>query len=431
MKLNWFSPLPPVKSGIAEYTEKLLPFFQRSAELTLWTAQHDWDSDLEEYAEVHHYEPTDPPWFQLNQADLNIYHIGNHPDYHYSIWRIACQCPGIVVLHDLKLQHLFAGIYRDKQRNQYAYLLQMQKYYGNKGRKVAEQFWQGKLTIEYVSERYPFTFLALEQAIGVVVHTRTGFRKISEKNQWPVLYAPLPHIERSPIQETTTVEGKPYRLVMFGYIGANRCLELVLNALSQFFDREAFHLDIYGQVWDKDYVDRKIHSLGIGNLVNLHGYVQEDELNTVLANAHLAVNLRNPTMGEASLSQLRIWSFALPSLVTRAGWYAEQPHDTVFFVRPGHEIEDIHRHLREFLLNPDKFTEVGRKGFHHFRKNHDPQKYAQAILDFAAETIKARQASATGMLVSRVAKELSSWTSSKSLDSQTKRMAEAIHFIVK
>ena len=41
-------------------------------------------------------------------------------------------------------------------------------------------------------------------------------------------------------------------------------------------------------------------------------------------NLELLINLRYPTMGEASLSQLRIWRHALPSMVTQVGWHEEQ-----------------------------------------------------------------------------------------------------------
>ena len=57
MRLNWFSPLPPAKSGIADYTFGILPELSSRAEVTLWTDRAGWDSRLEKYAEVRHYRP--------------------------------------------------------------------------------------------------------------------------------------------------------------------------------------------------------------------------------------------------------------------------------------------------------------------------------------------------------------------------------------
>ena len=57
MKLNWFSPLPPAKTGIARYSADLLPALCRRAEVTLWSDQPSWDENLNELAVIRHYDP--------------------------------------------------------------------------------------------------------------------------------------------------------------------------------------------------------------------------------------------------------------------------------------------------------------------------------------------------------------------------------------
>ena len=99
--------------------------------------------------------------------------------------------------------------------------------------------------------------------------------------------------------------------------------------------------------------------LGLQGVVKLHGFVPAEELDAALAAAHLAVNLRNPTMGESSFSQLQIWDHALPTLVSQVAWYAKLPENAVAFVRPEHEVLDIQRHLNAFLADPDRFVEMG------------------------------------------------------------------------
>ena len=39
MRLNWFSPLPPARTEIANYTVRLLPALCASCDVTLWTDQ--------------------------------------------------------------------------------------------------------------------------------------------------------------------------------------------------------------------------------------------------------------------------------------------------------------------------------------------------------------------------------------------------------
>ena len=49
-QINWFSPLPPARTGIADYTFGILPELSRRAEVTLWTDRTGWDPALEQYA---------------------------------------------------------------------------------------------------------------------------------------------------------------------------------------------------------------------------------------------------------------------------------------------------------------------------------------------------------------------------------------------
>ncbi|HEY9606194.1 MAG TPA: glycosyltransferase, partial [Allocoleopsis sp.] len=215
--------------------------------------------------------------------------------------------------------------------------------------------------------------------------------------------------------------------IISGYLSPNRRLDPFLEALSTFEQKSSFHLDIYGQIWDKDYIQKRIQDLELSKLVTLHGFVEEDRLDTALSNSDLAINLRYPTMGEASISQLRIWSHALPSLVTQVGWYAELPENTVSFVRPDYEIEDIHQHLRDFLKNPDRFLEMGKNGRRLLEERHHPSVYAKAIVDFAELVQKFRPRSVAYQLVERVGEEISSWIKDEALMPAINRVAEAIY----
>ncbi|MEH2139779.1 glycosyltransferase [Nostoc sp.] len=431
MKINWFSPLPPAKSGIAEYTSRLIPTLQKYAEIVLWTDQQHWSSSLEKYAIVRHYDLANTPWVEINQADLNVYHIGNNSDFHFAIWQISCQCPGLVVLHDIRLQHFFTGIYLEHRQksNIDAYLFQMKKYYGIQGEQATEKFLSGYISTEYMAEFYPLTFLALENAVGVVTHTKADFQTIKQEKRWFVGYAPLPYISEWQANSQSKNNKAPYHLVVFGYIGANRGLDFLLNALSSLPEKNQFFLDIYGQVWNKSYIEQQIKLLGLSKLVKLHDFVADAELDLALANANLAINLRYPTMGEASLSQLRIWSHALPSLVTRVGWYAEQSEETVAFVRQNHEIEDIQQHLKSFLANPEYFIKMGKNGQEILHKQHNPEIYAQAIMSFGQNIQRFRRSVVAYDLIEKIGEELSNWVDCKTLDMQIKKVAEAIYFI--
>ena len=415
MKLNWFSPLPPARTGIAQYTMGLLPTLERRAEIVLWTDQTEWDPLLEQYAAVRSYQLEHMPWAELNRSDMSIYHIGNNPAAHGAIWQVSRSHQGIVVLHDLSLQYLFAGLFWGDWHDRDGYLAHMERHHDWQGRIAAEAFWNGKLSIMYMSEHYPLTALALEGALGVVVHTQDGLVGQRQENACPVAYVPLPYApsQRSygscPRFGEGQSGGPPYRLITFGYLNVNRRLDSLLQALSTLPDGDLFRLDIYGQVWDRAYVQRQIQTLGLQGIVKLHGFVPTEELDAALAAAHMAVNLRNPTMGESSFSQLQIWDHALPSLVSQVAWYAALPESTVAFVRPEHEVVDIQRHLNAFLADPEHFMEMGAQGRRFLEEHHRPEIYAEALIDFVAEAQRFSPQAAAYELAIRVGAAMHGW----------------------
>src|SRR5476649_1444963 len=89
MRIAWFSPLPPARSGIAPYSADLVPrlapahvvdtFSEANARDFVWRARRD-------------------PY------DLVVYQLGNAPCHDY-MWAYLAAYPGLVVLHDARLHH--------------------------------------------------------------------------------------------------------------------------------------------------------------------------------------------------------------------------------------------------------------------------------------------------------------------------------------
>jgi glycosyltransferase involved in cell wall biosynthesis len=432
MRVNWFSPLPPAKTAIADYTARLLPFLREKTEIVLWTDLPDWDSKLEEYAEVRHYRPEKMAWAELNRADASIYHIGNNRLFHNNIWQVSRQCPGIIVLHDVRLQHFFTSVYQNTQ-DRSGYLAQMELHYGEEGRWTGETFWRGPNKIDLMAERYPLTLAALENALGVIVHTPEAFDRITKENRWSVRYARLAY-PASPTQNSIRAKRAarpPYRLIVFGHLGPNRRLESLVKALAGMPGKEQFRLDIYGEHYNSDELRALAQYLGAEHLGSVHGYVPDAELNDALSKAHLAINLRYPSMGEASDSQLKIWDYALPSMVTRTGWYGGLPEDSVAFVRPEHEIPDIQRHLRAFLDDPARFAKMGEKGRGILVDEHTPEKYVQATMDLVSAVRLCHLRAAAFKVADRAGSEMGAWMDSSLLGYAARKVAEEIKALTK
>src|SRR5204863_9661788 len=89
MRIAWFSPLPPERSGIATYSGDLLPRLGRSHTIHAFSA-----------ANARHIL-----WkARRNQYDLVAYQLGNAACHDF-MWGYLAAFQGLVVLHDARLHH--------------------------------------------------------------------------------------------------------------------------------------------------------------------------------------------------------------------------------------------------------------------------------------------------------------------------------------
>ena len=415
LKINWFSPLPPARSGIAHnYAMQILPALARRHEVVLWTDQDQVAPQVQRMARVAHYDPTAPPWREINNGTISIYHLGNQPDLHGGVWQVSACQPGIVVLHDLCLHDFFFMLWVCYRKDRASYLAALERWYGGDGRRAGEAFCAGGISAESMAQEFPLTREALRGALGVITHSRRALAELKETPACPMAALGHPYLatEESRYRQWLAARREaphpPYRLVTFGYLSRNRRLEAVLEALAGIPEREQLRLDVCGELWDEGHIRTQIERLGLSSLVKLLGFLPESQVEQKLSTADLAINLRYPSMGEASGSQLQFWDYGLPTLVTRTGWYASLPEGTTAFVRPEHEVEDIQFHLRAFLADPAAFRAMGERGRQSL-KNFDPEKYADALAQFATEVLLRSPLAPALELAGRIGSDLSAW----------------------
>jgi glycosyltransferase involved in cell wall biosynthesis len=385
MKVNWFCPLPPARSGIAvDFFRTILPALSSRAEVTLWTDQTEWSRNLATHAPVRTFRLTEMSWPELNQADITFFNLGNNHLFHGAIWEVSRLLPGITILHDLRLDDFF------------------------------ENWCPGSfLRASSLDQSLNNLRVALDNSLGIVVHTEDAYERLNAFNRWILAHVPLPFALPSSVngarRERRTEP--PYRLIVFGFIHQNRRLPALLEALGTFPDKAKFRLEIYGELWRPDFVKETIAKYGLQRQVTIKGFVSEQALDEALAAADLVVNLRYPS-SEASGSQLRIWSHGLPSIVTRDGWFARLPEAAVAHVSPEREVADIQAHLTHFLKDPDRFARMGSEGTRLLYPRHAPETYVDALLKLSAEVLEFRPRASAHQLVRRVGEGMSPWIGS-------------------
>lgn len=408
MRVHWFSPLPPEKSGIAlDYVPSLVEPLSHLAELCLWHPTGTTSQPLPRGVRLERW--TGKEWRTLHQADAVVFCLGNDARFHHWIWEVLGQTTGLVILHDCCLFDLFWG-YFHRKGDFGGFALALSRYYGLKDATTLSSLWKGANREQ--ARRYSFTELVLEKAHGAIVHTQEAWQEVCERGLCPVWNLPLPYRSRRRKGKEIRQRRRPalpLRLISFGLWGPHRRLLPFLEALASFPDRHCFRYDVLGPIPPDWNLEKRVEELGLTDVVSIYGWVAEDTLDALLSKADLAVNLRYPSMGEASGSQLRIWEHALPTLAIRDGWFETVPTELGLWIRPDHETEDIHRSLSFALENPKALQAMGEAAYTYLCRHHDPARYARRLLEILQEAEVYHSLPVWRSLSRRVAEELARW----------------------
>ena len=353
MRVAYFSPMPPEKTGVAAYSGLLLPALQDRLDVSV----------------VRHGRKRAP-----RGTDVALYHVGNNPDAHAWIVDALRRRPGVVVLHDFVLHHLVAGMTVGR-RDGHGYLDAMEREHGVVGRLLAHGVLDKRIPPLWESrpEDFPLAGFVLQYATGLIVHSHTvrdcaraaGY----DGPIWTVPHPawPVPDISAEQVAAGPTIG-------CFGVVNSSKRIPELLRAFAGIRARhpEATLL-LVGPTSPGFDLDRRLqrHGLADEGLVRA-GWVDERRLWALMAGVDLCVNLRHPTMGETSGSVIRSLSLGKPQIVSDVGWFSELPGDVALKVPVDEdEVETLEAGLELLVTRQDVRAEMGAAAAELARREHD------------------------------------------------------------
>jgi glycosyltransferase involved in cell wall biosynthesis len=347
VKVAYYSPLPPSRSGIADYSALLLPALRDRADVVV--------------AERGKRAP---------DADVALYHVGNDPDAHGWIVDALRRRPGVVVLHEFVLHHLVSGITLGRGDAR-AYFDAMERDLGVIGRLLALGVADNLLPLlwETQPERFPLAGTVLDLAHGLIVHSRYVETRAREAGYagaiWRVPHPAWPDLPIAP----AAVAGDPL-IGCFGYLNVNKRIPQLLEAFALLRrHRHGAKLLLVGGAGERFDLERRLERLGLDDsAIVREDYVPEERLWSLMAASDVLVNLRSPTMGETSGAVIRGLALAKPMLVSDVGWFAELP-DNVALKIPVDEFE-VQTIAGALELAAEHAGELGRAAREYVRNEH-------------------------------------------------------------
>ena len=307
VRVAYYSPLPPERSGIADYSALLLPALRRLVEV-----------------EVVRRGRTRPV-----AADVALYHVGNDPDAHGWIVDALRRRPGVVVLHEFVLHHLVAGLTIGRKDGP-AYLAAMERDAGVAGRLLAHGVLDGRVPPPWETrpEEFPLAGEVLASATGLdrplALRRGARARAVFDGPVWRIPHPAWPHAGRCACRRRRAAAVR------------------LLRAPQREQANPAAARGIRGRAPPPSEREAPARRSGVASASTRSGSsATASSASTTSTNGRLwslmaacdaCISLRAPTMGETSGSVIRALSLGRPLVVSDLGWFAELPDDVALKV---------------------------------------------------------------------------------------------------
>jgi glycosyltransferase involved in cell wall biosynthesis len=352
--VGFWSPLPPARTGVADYSAALL-------------------SALRKFGDV-----------EVNggACDAALYHCGNN-QLHAEIYRRALAVPGVVVLHDAVLHHFLLGhLGADEYVDEFVYN------YGEWTRDLARDLWRARATSGSDSRYFEYAMLRriAETARAVIVHNPAAAAAV-RRHAPAVPIVEIPHLFKCPAlpdaagilrwREAHGIAAHDFVFGVFGFLRESKRLFSVLAAFERLRrETPCARLLIAGDFVSTDLARATAGLLDTPGIVRVP-YLPDTEFWTAAGAVDCCINLRYPAAGETSGIAVRMMGIGKPVMVTDALEASIFPLDACVRVPSGPaERDSLWHHMVLLTSVPEAARAIGLRATAHIRNCHSVETVA-------------------------------------------------------
>jgi glycosyltransferase involved in cell wall biosynthesis len=318
MRLAWFSPMPPVPSGIAACSAELVGELRERHHIDVYVDTAPL-AGAPGTASAH-----DFVWrHRVNPYDLTVYQVGNSSHHDY-LWPYLFRYPGLTILHDAHLHHARAAqLLRTTRAADYR--TEFAANHPGVHPDLAELAIAGFDNHLYYS--WPMTRLLVEASRLTAVHAHPMARELkTELPHAAVTSIRLAHgtpmseervgCSRERVRGTYGLGADDIVFGVFGGLTPEKRIPSILEAFAAILPyAPAARLLLAGAAARHYDVAADVRDRGLASRVTLTGYVDTDEaLTECIAACDVSLNLRWPTAREMSGPWLRALAAGRPTI---------------------------------------------------------------------------------------------------------------------
>lgn len=400
-RLAYVTPLPPEKSGIADYSAELLPQLASYFDIDVIVDQElvtdAWISANLSVRQLDYFEA------HASTYDHVLYHFGNSA-MHRHMFDLLERHPGVVVLHDFYLANLLHYMHHS------GYLpdaFQQAIYHSHGFGAVidSEQLGEGAAVW-----KYPCNKAVLDHAVGVIVHSNypKQLARLWYGDKAPNDWLTLPLLRGMPTGSIKTrdsarnelgIANNDFIVCSFGMLGPTKLNERLLDAWLNsplVSDRNA-HLVFVGELASGNYgrdIQARIATAKGRKRITITGFASQVQYHAYLAAADVAVQLRSESRGETSASVLDCMLFGLPTIVNAHGSTRELPPESLYMLEDRFETIALTDALMRLKTDSVESARLRTASQTYVANEHSPAlvgaAYRDALLHFASHSPHAR-----------------------------------------
>jgi glycosyltransferase involved in cell wall biosynthesis len=392
LRLAFFSPVPPVPSGICDYLVDLLPCLPERWSIDLFIDEGIVPAEEPVAGRAHCYPHRG--WRQRHTAhpyDLNVYQVGNNRAHAYTLPYVLDH-PGLLVLHDAVV-HPSRALQAVESGDMAAYREAAQRCRPDVGPALGHMI-AGGLASPELFFRFPLSEDLVRASLLTGVH---GVGLVD----WMKAMVPdaeicsLTHWRSVPQARPEVVSSWKKRLLgdreavvvgCFGNIDAGRRLDRVLQAVADLYPAVRCELVVVGEVDPSLALPERAAAAGIGDKVHWLGRVSLEDFGALIRIVDFAVNLRFPPARASSGVLHQLLDAGVPSIISDLVHWTEYPASAVQRVPPGPddtELAILRDSMRRWATCPETRENAARAARlwaqEHLGPEHVATSYARAV----------------------------------------------------
>jgi glycosyltransferase involved in cell wall biosynthesis len=347
VKAGFYSPLPPARTGVADYASTLLGALQGRGAVEV-NASH---------------------------PDIRLYHLGNN-QLHREIYQRALEQPGVVVLHDAVLQHFFLGSLAERE-----YTAEFVYNYGAWSEDLARTLWRerARSATDPRYFEYPMLRRIAEKSLAVIVHNPAAAAIVRDHHAAARVYE-IPHFyePRDPppaydverLRAGFQLPAGTFLFGVFGYLRASKRLPPILRALQRVRREVPAALLMAGEIASTDLARSIGPCLKMPGIIRA-GYLPQRDFVLHSSAIDACINLRYPAAGETSAIAIRLMGLGKPVLLTAGEETSRFPDGVSVRIDSGPGEEEMLTETMLWLARyPEDARAIGQRAAAYIRKHH-------------------------------------------------------------